>query len=307
MGKLKIETENLLPVGPDGLSPRGVKALLWISTKRLLRQGCCLLVLVLMILTVALLPLILQARPLASYFLTPSVENYRYYRQHFHNLTVCQAAVSPLLYPSPGGVSVLVGLVDTSTIQDYLETRTRIRVVDTVCRLERITSCLTEVYQAHGLLVLVETADDLARFPDLPVKDLIYLQGNPFREVVYLDNNRLHRAGYNDRDRFSWEYFSKVSASSPLTELEKLRRRYPGKPLQYLQYQNQTRPILEQIYHWSVHSRSDVTPVDCSGPGGFKIPKESLDLVQVSAVRRNIWCDEFKPWWNETVWGHCQV
>ena len=291
-----METDNLL----GSATTERIRSVLWHETRRTMRKSCCCLLLLLVIVLICVLPAVLQAKPLASLFLSPSVDNYNFYIRNLNNETVCRTVIAPLLHPSSAGVTVLVGVVDIEEIQDYMETRSRIRMVNSLCKLERVYTCLTELYFGHSIAVHVETIDELDQYRGFHAKDIIYLQGNPFHEVVKIDYHRLHRAGYNDRERFSWEYFALWSAESRKFS----QTRFQNPPVTLFQYNNLTLTVLNQLYELVIRGRTDVTPMDCAGE--YKPLVHTPDLIQVTDHKRGIWCVDFKPSWNASVWGTCE-
>jgi hypothetical protein len=187
----------------------------------------------------------------------------------------------------------LVGLVDINEIQDYLEARTRVRLVNAQCKLNRVYSCLTEIYFNHGLAVHVDTVEEIEQYPGFRPSRIIYLQGNPFNEAVKLDNHRLHRAGNNDGDRFVWEY---------LSEWTRQARKYPTRDDQVIRYGNVTLGLLENLFVNLTRDRQDITPVNCNK--GYKPPLHQ-DNLDISPGKRAMWCKEFGTLWREKEFGPC--
>jgi hypothetical protein len=264
-----------------------------IYTKNVVKKSCWCFFFLVILIFICVLPAVLQAKPLASFFLSPNVDNYNSYLKLFNNESICQVNIAPLLHPPPHGVVLLVGLVDINEIQDYLEARTRVRIVNSQCKLNRVYSCLTEIYFNHGLAVHMDTVEELDQYQGFKPSRVIYLQGNPFSEVVKLDNHRLHRAGNNDGDRFIWEYFS---------EWTRQAKKYP--PGKVIQYQNVTVGLLERLYGELTLQRTDITKINCNK--GYKpvLHQNNLDL---SPGKKAMWCKEFGSLWNTTAFGPCSA
>ena len=117
-------------------------------------------------------------------------------------------------------------------------------------------------------------------------------------EIRKLDYHRLHGASYDDRNRFAFDYLS-----SWIHDAKLLRERHPE--IEIYQYNTVTMDVLEDLYQIVTEDRPDITKENCA-PGDLQM-YHGPEIKYLSKVQRHLWCGDFAPYWNETIWGPCEI